>query len=290
MRRPLAALAISACLLDLSACDTTEPAHTVEVLRDTLVLYGADDTPIPVRITAADGREILAQDAEVDIADTTALRRRFGWVACAGQEPEAGSPARAGQSAVTVTSNQGSGRFIAICRPAQRIDGTHFIDLALGDSGVALAFTAHLDAGGTEPVRLAFAEASDSTIARVADGRVHAVAVGRTTVAVNHGGARRPVHVRVSETIARDTLALVPGEFRSWKLEPGRYEITVRGSAKAGEFTGLEMTGEGLKCAPDPRDDGVIHCIVYERAGIGLRNERSDGTTRHAAVTIIRVP
>ena len=117
---------------------------------------------------------------------------------------------------------------------------------------------------------------------------MHPLSVGRATSVVDLGGIATAVTASVFESIADDTLQLAPGEFRSWPLAAGRYEITVLPLRDAAGLRTLAMETEGAKCVRDSRSDARIHCNIRVAGGVGVRNQ-STSASAHVVRALIQV-
>ena len=133
---------------------------------------------------------------------------------------------------------------------------------------------------------------ADTTIVAAREGVLVARRVGRTLLTLAGSGVRIRSSASVTELIAADTVSLAPGEFRSWHLDSGRYEISVLPVSGPPAFAGLKMETEGAKCVRDPGSDDKIHCMVYGRGGVGVRNTASSdaGVGQRTAFHIVRAP
>ena len=269
-------------LVGSAACSRPADSRLV-VESDTLDFFGDDAVAPEVSLVAADGREKpvrrpalrLSSDSAFRIVDDAFLR-------CL-------SP---GEATVTLTSGARSARFVARCRPAERFAGIAFVDLVVGDPPREIELFALDSIGRREPIRRFVATVRDSGIVEVRDRFIHAVRVGRTTITFRVVGARFPSSVTVREVIAHDSLRLSPGEFRSWRLAKGRYEITMQSATVPADFKAIEMTTEGARCVRDTRRDETIHCFVRDRGGVAVRNiaASTSGLEQRAVLWLVKAP
>lgn len=272
------ALVVLAGLFGARAYFEWEPARIV-IERDTLVLYGGSPTRVPYQVVTRRGEDVAwAKPALTGAESFLSVTRLF--LACRD----------AGSGDVTVRVDELSARFHVICRRGSTIHGTGDVDLALGDAPRRVELKARLASGADEVVRPVELRAGDTLVARFVDGHIVPVGAGRTSFRMDLGGLRTAFQVTVTEAIARDTLELRPGEFRSWPLAAGRYDITVRSLVGARSFAELEMTAEGTKCVPSRLDKDTIHCLVTDTAALALYNRHPASTPRSppTAVSIIR--
>lgn len=281
MRRHLA-VGLSVVLLAAgAACDRTGPTR-LELERDTLVLYGTGSTLPPVRRVDQTGARASLKGLEILLSTDSALQVRDGALKC--RQP--------GFTDVRFVIGRLSDTLVVECRLAREVRSPFLIDLWLGDPPQRLETTAILTGGAVEPIRPIRVSISDSQVVRVQDDQAIPLAVGRSTVRANYGGVVKAIHVVVREAIARDTLVLTAGAFRTWWLAPGRYEITIAGVPETTDLRALELAGEGIRCVPSAQSEDLIHCVVHERAALGVRyrGERASGKAGRAAITIVRAP
>ncbi len=118
------------------------------------------------------------------------------------------------------------------------------------------------------------------------------IAPGSTTLEVDLGGRMGFVAVAVSALFANDTLALTAGQFRNWMLDSGRYALTVVAVSPPQELRWLEMVTDGARCLRNLRSEDTIHCVVYERGAVAVRNIGTNAASpaRRAYVRIVRTP
>jgi len=250
--------------------------------RDTLMLFGPAPTAVPIRALDREGLERPLRGLRLELAPGGIARVRGDSVQCTGHGTAQAMAALGGLEAA----------FVVRCRPQPRFRVEPFIELSIGDRPHLPLLEAIVAPDTVErltPVRLT---AQDTIVARIRAGRIEARAVGRTRVDLDAGGVRLPLHLSVRETIARETLVLSPGESRSWRLAPGRYEIAVGPVRDPREFATMEMSTEGLRCVRDRASDALIHCVVDTQGAVTLENRAPQGPGRQqrASVAIIRAP
>lgn len=199
-----------------------------------------------------------------------------------------------GDATLTLIKGRRTTTLVARCRATGLLGGTSLtnVDLTLGGSPQAIEIVAIDSSGRREPIRRFVASIRDSGIVEERDGFLHAIGVGSTMITFDVGGARFPSRVAVRQVIAHDTLRLSPGEFRSWSLQKGRYEITMQRAGGPPDFNAIEMSTEGAKCVRDTQTDERIHCLVRERGGLAVRNLASaaSGREQRAVLWVVKVP
>lgn len=277
-------LAVALCVAVLAvgaACERTGPTR-LELERDTLVLYGSQRTTLPVRRVDGTGARVSLKGLKVLPSTDSSLQVRGGALACR----------HAGFTDVRLVVGKLSDTLVVECRPAREVRSPFLIDMWLGDPPQSLETTAILTVGAVERIHPIRVSVSDSQVVLVRDDRIIPLAVGRSTLRANYGGVSKTIHVVVRELIARDTLVLTPGAFRTWWLAPGRYEITIAGVPTTADLRPLELAGEGIRCVPSGRSEDLMHCVVYERAALGVRFRATDtaGSVGRAAITIVKSP
>lgn len=269
-------------LVSVGSCSRAADARLV-VESDTLDFFGADAVAPKVSLVAADGSAEPVRRPALRLSSDSALRIvDDAFLRCL-------SP---GEATVTLTSGARSARFVARCRPADRFAGIAFVDLLIGDRPREIELFALDSTGRREPIHRFVASVRDSGIVEVRGRFLHAVGVGRTTITFRVGGARFPSSVTVREVIAHDSLRLSPGEFRSWQLAKGRYEITMQRATVPADFKAIEMTTEGARCVRDTRHDETIHCFVRDRGAVAVRNiaAATSGLEQRAVLWLVKSP
>ena len=177
------------------------------------------------------------------------------------------------------------------CFPAVRVETESFPVLTVGGRPIRPTLVALAADGARDTVRWRHASSSDSMVARLHGDSIVPVGAGQTTLTVHAGGLNVPLHVTVVEVVAHDSLALAPGEFRTWRLGKGRYEITMDSIGPSADFRGLELTAEGTRCARDGRTGSRVHCLVADTAAVGVRNRLgAAGGVQRAELWIVRAP
>lgn len=280
-------LALVALTLVAAGCgrESRPPARQVparlEVERDTVVINGPRAVLLPVRLIDSAGRAMPIEAWSLDLSGDSAVRITGGKLACRGR----------GDARVTVAVGGLSTGLVVRCRPIVAFGFPPPLELALGGPPARVRINA-LTSSYTPETLLEFtARVADSSVIAIRDGLVHPVAVGRATVVVDLGGISTAVTAQVYEAIADDSLRLAPGEFRSWALGPGRYEIGVSPLASPSDLKWLSMETEGASCVRDTQREDWIHCLLRSRGGVGVRNQAPDGSAGlvRALVRVTRI-
>lgn len=281
MRRHLAVGLSVVALATGAACDRTGATH-LELERDTLVLYGTGSTLPRVRRVDRTGGRASLNGLKTFLSTDSALQVHDGALECQ----------RSGFTDVRFVVGRLSDTLVVECRLAREVRSPFLIEMWLGDPPQRLETMAVFAGGAVEQLRPIRMSVSDTHVVRYLNDSIFPVAVGRSTLRANYGGVIKAIHVVVRETIARDTLDLAAGAFRTWWLAPGRYEITIAGAPAATDLRALELAGEGIRCVPSGRSEDLMHCVVHERAALGVRyrSARASGKAGRAAITIVRAP
>jgi hypothetical protein len=150
---------------------------------------------------------------------------------------------------------------------------------------------------GNIPVHLprgtATAEIRDDSVARIIGGRVYAVSAGRTGINLAFGGVEGGASVKVVERVVHESLSLPGGALRSWRVQPGYYELRLDLPNANGKQSELVLAAYHANCAPAPRDDGQHYfCILKDDSSIIVRNPRATGggSDRTGELTVFRMP
>jgi hypothetical protein len=252
-----------------AGCDFKENAPLrraptrLEVERETVIVNGSRAVRLPVRLVDAVGAELPIEQESLTVEGDSTVQVDRGKIACSGR----------GDAQVSVAVGALTGRLLIRCRPVIAFGFPPPLELALGGPPQAVHVNA-LTASREHETLLAFdLRTADTNVIAIRDGVVHPVAVGRATVIVDFGGIATAVTAGVHEAIADDSLRLAPGEFRTWPLGPGRYEITVVPLEAPAQLESLAMETEGASCVRDIRSEDLIHCLIRSRGGIGVRNQ-----------------
>jgi hypothetical protein len=248
--------------------------------RDTIVVYSTEPFRLPLVVRDHEGAELPGRDASLQVEDSGVLWNDGASIRCR----------RAGRTAVVADVDGQSAQLTVRCRPTPRFETTVFHELVVGQAAKPFEIRARFSADSSERVEPISIYISDSTVVRLDRDSLVGLRAGSTQLSVNVGGKLLPIFVAVTEIIADDALALTPGEFRSWTLGRGSYEIWVRGLDAAFSRAATELEGEGTKCFRAQRDEHTINCRVAERGGVAIRNILAEGPTQRVGVRILKRP
>ncbi|MGH7654010.1 MAG: hypothetical protein ACREN6_05040 [Gemmatimonadaceae bacterium] len=123
----------------------------------------------------------------------------------------------------------------------------------------------------------------DDSVARIIGGRVYALSRGETRIDLEFAGVqnRGGGSIKVVERTVHETTRLVGGQWKSWRLAPGYYELRLDSLNDPHKPAGLELATYNANCARAPHDDGQHYfCILTARSSIIVRNPHSAGATR----------
>ncbi len=276
----LLALGVVGCGRDSNALGDQVPVR-LEIERDTVIINGPRAVHVPARLVDRTGKHLPRAQWSLSVGGDSAVRVSDGQIACAGR----------GDAHVAVAAAGFSHSFLVRCRPVVGFGFPPPLELALGSAPQTVRVNALGPSGAIETLLAYTLSVRDSAVVAVRGGQVHPLAVGHARVVVDFGGIATAVTAVVVDLIAADTLRLGPGEFRSWPLGAGRYEITVAPVRPHASLTALGMETEGARCVRDSRSDETIHCSVRERGGLGVRNQSTStgGPTVRAVIRVVRV-
>lgn len=276
----MVAIGLAGCERSVSAVADRVPAR-LELARDTVIINGPRAVRVPARLVNRSGQRLADPHWSLRVDGATAVRVEEGGMACVSR----------GDAHVAVAAAGFVRDLFVRCRPVVSFGFPPPLEMALDGPPRSVPVTALGPDGTVEPLLAYSLSVRDSGVVAVRDGRVHPIGVGRAAIVVDFGGIATSVTATVFESIAAETLRLSPGEFRSWPLAAGRYEITVTPGEGDAWRTALGIETSGAKCVRDSRRDDMIHCLVRERGGLGVRNQSTvpGGGRVVAAIRLIRV-
>jgi hypothetical protein len=260
------------------ACTARDSAR-LEVKPDTLSLYGSDYSWVTVNIINS-GSISEAHGASLSARDTSMVRTSGTSLACL----------REGTTIIDIAVDELTTTFVATCRFAARLHVEPHLILESGGAPHDLAATAIFSTGEARVLQPLSARVNDTTVVVVRNGAAVPLAVGQAGLRIDYGGLWSRMGIDVRHTISNDTVTLGTGERRDWRLEAGRYDITVRMKSSR-DLSILTMETEGLRCARDSGDEDTIHCVSDVPAEVTFRNTSGGGTARTAGafVRIVQV-
>lgn len=267
-----------AAVVQAAGCRNEAPA-LLELARDSLVLYGQEQTQLPLRLVDANGEVRVPIEARVTEAGDL-LQIRGTWVACR----------KDGSTSLHIAVRRMVDTMIVWCRTARQVHVEPFLLIDLPDSSRVLSASVLVDSPRLERIGPLQLVMSDSTVVAMRGDTIIPLSVGRTTMHIDLGGVRARMTVEVHHLVANGLVELRGGKSSRWELPAGRYQITVKVPSPS-ELALLAMDTEGAQCSRDRRDEDSIHCVVYDRASVSMRNSSSDPTEiRRASIQIKRLP
>lgn len=281
MRYVMSATAIV--LVITSAC--SDAAHTrIAVTSDTLIINGPQPVAISAHAVRDDGkagsRARLAFSSNSDVVRLSS----DGRVACE----------HAGDAVVAISSRASKARVVVLCRPILSFSPSGGIGaLWVGGPPVSISMRAFDSAGKPVSQLRGTAQIPDETVARLVDGRVYPLQRGRTRVDMDFAGVEASVPVMVVDRVVHDSVQLVGGEMRSWRVSPGYYEVQLVSPRDNGGIAGLDLHAYHAHCARAPFGGGQHYfCILGERASIIVENSLPVGANseRDGELIVLRQP
>ena len=138
------------------------------------------------------------------------------------------------------------------------------------------------------------ASVRDDSVARIIGGRVYALSRGETRVDLEFEGVSDyGGNIKVVERTVHETARLVGGQWKSWRIAPGYYELRLDSLNAPHKPAGLELAFYAANCAHAPRDEGQHYfCVLTTRSSIIVRNPHSPKATRElfGELTVYRQP
>lgn len=265
-------LLLAIAILGTAACRGAEPVELV-LQRDRVVSNGPVPVPLPVYAIDATGKTLdLELRISVDHPELVAVVANS--VRCLGT----------GDAKVSVAALNRVRSFRLLCRPVVSFGPPERPGLlVLGQTPEPINPVA-LDGNGARVAELAFrAVSSDTSVAAVQGATLVARSVGVARVRIDFGGIATDFDLEVVELIARDSLRLVAGEWRSWRLPPGRYRAEFSVATDDVARTALAWRSPENRCAY-AESRAVIHCSFEASGIIALTASR----TATAVVRVVR--
>lgn len=217
MPRHLAMLLVSV------ACgcgDNSRSSAALSAPADTLVINSRFSVSLPGHLVPF---ELLRPSYET-IPDRVAHVTHAGAVACD----------TIGDALVVVSTRFSRRSALLKCRPIRSFSPFAGVRIPVGGAPVVVP-VANWGLDGRPVTLLAgTAQVGDTTVAVLRDGLIHPKALGRTAVNIDFSGMQYRVGVEVIDTVASESVAFAGGEFRSWQLPHGRYEIMVNIADRSG--------------------------------------------------------
>lgn len=257
-----------AALLVVSAC--SDAAQTgIAVTSDTLIVNGPRPISIPARVVRSDGRSTSHAGLTYTSNSDVIRLSNDGHVTCV----------HAGDAVVVISQRTSETHVVVLCRPIRSFgvpNGT--TPLWVGGPPVSISMTAFDSAGKPVSPLRGTAQIPDDSIARIVDGRVYALRRGHTRVDMDFAGIETSRPITVVERVVHDSVHLVGGELKSWRVSPGYYEVQLALSPENEDSTGLELGAFGASCARAPLSGGQHYfCVLRKGASVIVRNSRPVG-------------
>lgn len=272
--------------LAVAACVDERPVRLVAGRSDTVIVNSRGSVPLAVRLVDVNGVERRARGARYQlVAGRDVELANDGHVKCD----------RRGDAEVAATYGELATRVTILCRPIEGFGMPRVLRLAIGGT------PAPLDVGAIgmdgKPVDMVAGSASvrDSQVAALVDGYVHARARGTTMVDVEAGDCAVSIPVEVIESSRTwdrllpheqyaESLSMAAGELRSWRLPPGRYEISLFGDD--GAPARLRLASYQMNCAALPGTEQQYSCIAKDRASVIVHHTEPAGRGRRSTANL----
>ena len=275
------ALGALGCAALMAACGQASPRR-LSLEQDTLVLYGYETVPLPVRGLVRSGEITLTRRNQLSLSADTAVENRYGRVRCR----------KTGSATAVVRVDDERVQFTVICRPAVRVQMPKARWMESGAPTQSLAVEATLESGERVRLQPLSMTVSREGVVRSVNGEVAPVAAGLVNVYADYGGLTLRHVIAVRDVVAHDTLRLRSGEFRTWTLSRGRYEFTVKPVRAGDPLQWFDLVAEGTQCTRLDRAPETVYCVVYDHANLGVRNVAAapPDVERQAFVQVLRTP
>ena len=247
----------SAALLVIAAlaCGDAPPAALV-VDIDPFLYNGPAPVAVPIRAVDSEGTTldvppVITSDAP-DIASV---------------EGNALTCLREGDAVLSATVGALNASLTVRCRPIVSF-APPFWSLDLLEGGPALPLPVQAFAeGGTVVTDLRFSAVSeDTSVVAIVGGDLVPRRMGTSQIMLDFGGIGTSYSVEVAAPVLRDTVRLAAGEYRSWRLGPGRYRAEY--AAAEGSPAAITWRSLAANCSLDTRSDAILHCVVADSGSI----------------------
>lgn len=273
-------------LLAVTACLDARPVRLAAGHADTVIVNSRGSVPLAVRLVDANGIERKARGVHYRfIAGRDVALAGDGRVTCHGR----------GDAEVEAARGDLTTRVTVLCRPIKGFRMPRELRLTIGGPPAPLDVTAVGVDGKPVDMLAGAASVRDTQVVALVDGYLHARARGTTLVDVEAGDCAVAIPVEVVESSRTpdgmlpheqyaESLRMAPGELRSWRLRPGRYEISLFGDGRAGAH--LRLASYQMNCAAFPGTEHYM-CIAKDRASVIVRHTAPAGQGRQATATLL---
>lgn len=271
----------------LMACSDAGPLRLVAGRSDTVIVNSRGLVPLNLRLvdTAGIGRQAKGVVFRLVRGDNIEVTKD-GQVKCS-RSSDGEIAATIGDLSTTVT---------LLCRPIVSIGIPRLLRLPVGAPPTRLEFGA-IGVDG-EPIDMIAGTASigDTLVATLVEGEVRGRARGITAVELEAGGCATSVPIEVIEANARadallpnqqygESLSMSAGELRSWRVPPGRYEISLFDAKGAPQY--LRLASYEMNCAAVPYAEQQYSCIARDRASVIVRHTELPGRGRDSRAILL---
>ena len=271
--------------LGVAACGDSRAVRLTAGRSDTLIVNGRGSVPLSVRLVDGNGVERKAKRVryqliagDVEITDDR--------VACDGRD----------DAVVAATAGGLTTRVTVLCRPVAGFRMPRVLRLTIGGPPAPLDVGAR-DVEG-KPVDAIAGKVSvrDSQVVAIVDGLIHARGLGTTAVEVEAGDCAVSIPVEVigssltSEGLRPneeyiEAVTVSAGELRSWRVPPGRYEISLFDDRGAPAH--LRIASHEMNCAALPLTEQRYSCIANDRASVVVHHTQAAGRGRQSSATLV---
>lgn len=273
--------------LAVAGCTDARPVRLVAGRSDTVIVNSHRSVLLAVRLVDANGVEHRSTGVSYQlIAGGDVILAEGGRVTCG----------RSGDAQVAATYAGLSTRVTVLCRPIEGFRMPRELRLTMGGPPAALV----VGALGVDmkPVDMIAGTASvrDSLVAKLVDGYIHARARGLTMVDVEAGDCEVSIPVEVVEARSTtdgllphqqyaESLSMAAGELRSWRLPPGRYEVSLVGDR--GTPANLRLASYQMDCGAFPQTKEKYLCVAKDRASVIVHQVQPVGRGRQSTGTLL---
>jgi hypothetical protein len=237
------------------ACDAPPPAALV-VDIDPFLYNGPAPVAVPIRVVDREGSTL-----EVPLAITSDAPD------VASVEGNALTCLREGDAVLSAAVGTLNASLTVRCRPIVSF-APPFWSLDLLEGGPALPLPVQAFAeGGAVVTDLRFSAVSeDTSVVTVVGGDLVPRRMGTSRITLDFGGIGTSYSVEVAAPVLRDTVRLAGGEYRSWRLGPGRYRAEY--GVAEGAPAAIIWRSVAANCSRDTRSDAILHCVVADSGSI----------------------
>lgn len=264
--------------LTVAACGDSKSLQPSQTTRDTLII----NSQLPVEIARWMTGSSLAMMTSLRLSPASGVAHVIGRTAIACDT--------IGDALVELKRPFVARSAIVRCRPIGGFRIPPAIRIPLGSQPVWLHWPDNAVGIDGRPVTLFAGTVGvlDTSVVRLADGRLIALRVGATGVEFEYSGLRNLVGVEVYEVVSDDPFQLVGGELRSWRLGPGRYQVELR-LPESSDASELLLGYYNGNCATGREGALRLYCVFYSAGAVVLSNtDQRPNVTRSGRVRITR--